>query len=109
MSFSTLNALSPLDGRYASKLSNLRTYMSEYGYMHRRVQVEIAWFIALSDANFKEFPPLSSASRDYLHQLVAQFSEADGQAIKDISKPMASLCILLAPAKTSTIPVKLCN
>lgn len=86
MSFSTLNALSPLDGRYASKLSNLRTYMSEYGYMHRRVQVEIAWFIALSDANFKEFPPLSAKSREYLQQLVANFSEADGQAIKDIEK-----------------------
>lgn len=86
MSFSTLNALSPLDGRYASKLSNLRTYMSEYGYMHRRVQVEIAWFIALSDANFKEFPPLSAKSREYLQQLIANFSEADGQAIKDIEK-----------------------
>jgi adenylosuccinate lyase len=60
--------------------------MSEYGYMHRRVQVEIAWFIALSDANFKEFPPLSAKSREYLQQLVANFSEADGQAIKDIEK-----------------------
>lgn len=86
MSFSTLNALSPLDGRYASKLSNLRNYMSEYGYMHRRVQVEIAWFIALSDANLKEFPSLSQQARDYLHQLVAQFSEVDGQAIKEIEK-----------------------
>ena len=50
---SHITALSPLDGRYAAKLSHLRPIMSEYGYMHRRVQVEIAWFIALSDAGFE--------------------------------------------------------
>ncbi|HRM94097.1 MAG TPA: adenylosuccinate lyase, partial [Alicycliphilus sp.] len=49
MSLSTITALSPLDGRYAAKLSALRPIMSEHGYMHRRVQVEVAWFIALSD------------------------------------------------------------
>ena len=53
MSLSTITALSPLDGRYASKLAALRPIMSEHGYMHRRVQVEIAWFIALSDAGFE--------------------------------------------------------
>ena len=47
MSFSTVSALSPLDGRYAAKLPALRTLMSEPGYMHRRVQVEVAWLIAL--------------------------------------------------------------
>ena len=55
MSFSTISALSPLDGRYAGKLAALRPLMSEKGFMHRRVQVEIAWFIALSDAGFAEF------------------------------------------------------
>ena len=59
----TVNALSPLDGRYANKLSALRPLMSEQGYMHRRVQVEIAWFIALSDAGFAEFKPLSPGAR----------------------------------------------
>ena len=49
MGLSALTALSPLDGRYAAKLATLRPFMSEFGYMHRRVQVEIAWFIALSD------------------------------------------------------------
>jgi adenylosuccinate lyase len=81
-----LLALSPLDGRYAPKMASLRPLMSELGYMHRRVQVEIAWFIALSDAGFAEFQPLSAASRDYLHGLVADFSADDGQAIKDIEK-----------------------
>ena len=47
---SPISALSPLDGRYAGRLGQLRPFMSELGYMHRRVQVEIAWFIALSDA-----------------------------------------------------------
>ena len=52
------------DGRYAAKLAALRPIMSEHGYMHRRVQVEMAWFIALSDAGFAEFkPPLSRSAR----------------------------------------------
>ncbi|HAL38195.1 MAG TPA: adenylosuccinate lyase [Polaromonas sp.] len=86
MSFSPINALSPLDGRYASKLSQLRPLMSEQGYMHRRVQVEVAWFIALSDAKFAEFKPLSPGARTYLLGLVKNFSEADAGAIKDIEK-----------------------
>jgi adenylosuccinate lyase len=60
--------------------------MSEQGYMHRRVQVEIAWFIALSDAGFAEFKPLSAGARTYLMGLVKNFSEADAVAIKDIEK-----------------------
>lgn len=83
---SPLNALSPLDGRYASKLANLRPLMSERGYMHRRVQVEIAWFISLSDAGFTEFKPLSPGARTYLMGLVKNFSDADALAIKTIEK-----------------------
>jgi len=86
MSFSTINALSPLDGRYAGKLSQLRPLMSEQGYMHRRVQVEVAWFIALSDAKFAEFKPLSPGARTYLLGLVKNFSENDAMAIKEIEK-----------------------
>ncbi len=86
MSFSPINALSPLDGRYAAKLGQLRPLMSEQGYMHRRVQVEVTWFMALSDANFTEFKPLSPGARTYLLGLVRNFSEADASAIKDIEK-----------------------
>ena len=86
MSLSTLNVLSPLDGRYAAKLSALRPIMSEYGYMHRRVQVEVAWFMALSDAGFAEFKPLTTGARAYLLGLVKNFSEADCAAIKDFEK-----------------------
>ncbi len=86
MSFHTVTALSPLDGRYAAKLSTLRPLMSEQGYMHRRVQVEICWFMALSDAGLQEFKPLSHAARAYLLGLVRDFSTDDALAIKEIEK-----------------------
>ncbi len=85
-SLSALTALSPLDGRYAAKTAALRPLLSEFGLMHRRVQVEVEWFIALSDAGFDEFRPLSEAARGLLRGLVVRFSEADAQAIKDIEK-----------------------
>ena len=81
-----LTALSPLDGRYAGRLAALRPLMSEFGLMQRRVQVEVEWFIALSDAGFGEFAPLAEASRATLRALVQAFSEADAQAIKDIER-----------------------
>ena len=86
MSFSTVSALSPLDGRYAAKLSALRPLVSEQGYMHRRVQVEVAWFVALSDCGFAEFKPLSPGARTYLLGLVKNFSDTDAMAIKEIEK-----------------------
>jgi len=86
MNLSALSALSPLDGRYAAKVAALRPLLSEFGLMHRRVQVEIEWFIALSDAGLPELPPLSEASRMFLRSLVTHFSESDAQAIKDIEK-----------------------
>jgi adenylosuccinate lyase len=86
MTLSLLSALSPLDGRYASKLGALRPLLSEYGLMHHRVRVEVEWFIALSDAGFAEFAPLSEAARGLLRSLVVRFSESDARAIKDIEK-----------------------
>jgi adenylosuccinate lyase len=86
MTLSTLSALSPLDGRYAAKVDALRPLLSEYGLMHRRVQVEVEWFISLSDAGFAEFTPLTEASRGLLRSLAVRFAEADAQAIKDIEK-----------------------
>jgi adenylosuccinate lyase len=83
---SAVAALSPLDGRYHNRLGALRPFMSELGYMHRRVQVEIAWFIALSDAGFAEFKPLTPGARTYLLNLVKNFSADDALAIKTIEK-----------------------
>jgi adenylosuccinate lyase len=86
MDLSALTALSPLDGRYAAKVAALRPLLSEFGLMHRRVQVEVEWFIALSDAGFAEFKPLSDGARAHLRALVSGFSVVDAQAIKDIEK-----------------------
>ncbi|MBI5259852.1 MAG: adenylosuccinate lyase [Burkholderiales bacterium] len=86
MTISTLSTLSPLDGRYAARMTALRPLMSEFGLMHRRVQVEVEWFIALSDAGFAEFAPLAEATRGYLRSLVHRFGDADARAIKDIEK-----------------------
>ena len=52
MQLSHLSALSPLDGRYATKTDVLRPILSEAGFMHHRVKVEVAWLIALSEAGF---------------------------------------------------------
>ncbi len=86
MNFPTVTALSPLDGRYAAKLQTLRPLMSEQGYLHRRVQVEIVWLIALSDSGMPQFKPLSSGARKYLMTRVEQFSTDDALAIKEIEK-----------------------
>ncbi len=86
MNPSPLSALSPLDGRYAAKVAALRPLLSEFGLMQRRVQVEVEWFIALSDAGLAEFAPLTPASREFLRGLTQGFSEADAQAIKDIER-----------------------
>jgi adenylosuccinate lyase len=86
MKLSALTALSPLDGRYASKVDALRPLLSEFGLMHARVKVEIEWFIALSDLGLAEFPALSQADRGWLRELVASFDEPAAQAIKDIEK-----------------------
>ncbi|MBC3861042.1 adenylosuccinate lyase [Undibacterium jejuense] len=84
MSLSSLSALSPLDGRYAAKVDALRSTLSEAGFMHHRVKVEISWLQALSQAGFDEIKPFSTAANALLDKLAAEFSEADAQRIKDI-------------------------
>ena len=81
---SPLSALNPLDGRYGGKTASLRQWFSEAALLRCRVQVEIAWFIALSDAGLKQFKPIPQAERELLAQRLAQFSLADAQSIKNI-------------------------
>lgn len=83
---SPLNALSPLDGRYAIKSDALRATLSEAGFMAHRVEVEIAWLIGLSDAGLPELPPFTPAARAVLAGLVHDFSEADAARIKAIER-----------------------
>lgn len=84
MPLTALNALSPLDGRYASKTDALRPILSEAGFMHHRVKVEIAWLIALSEAGFTEIQTFSASARQLLEKLASDFTEADAQRIKEI-------------------------
>ena len=84
MPLSSLSALSPLDGRYASKTDKLRPILSEAGFMHHRVKVEIAWLQALSQAGFAEIKPFSAAANALLDKLASEFSEADAARIKEI-------------------------
>lgn len=83
---SQLNALSPLDGRYASRGDALRGLLSEAGFMAHRVEVEVAWLVALSDAGLPELPAFSQEAHARLQQLVRDFSEADAARIKDIER-----------------------
>jgi len=83
---SQLNALSPLDGRYATRGDALRGLLSEAGFMAHRVEVEVAWLIALSDAGLPELPVFSESARARLQQLVRDFSESDAARIKDIER-----------------------
>ena len=80
----TLNALSPIDGRYASKVDPLRTWLSEAAFMHHRVKVEVHWLIALSKSGLAEMPTFRDGSEQKLLKIVEQFSENDAQRIKEI-------------------------
>ncbi len=83
---SQLSAISPIDGRYRSKVQELAPYFSEYGLFKYRVWVEIEYFIALSQLDLEQFPSISSTDDDFLKGLYLNFSEADAQQIKDIEK-----------------------
>lgn len=84
MPLTELSALSPLDGRYASKTDALRPLLSEAGFMHHRVKVEIAWLLALSEAGLDELKPFSAESQALLRKLAAEFTEQDAARIKAI-------------------------
>lgn len=85
MQLDALTALSPLDGRYAAKVEALRPIFSEYGLMHRRVQVEIAWLLALADEpGIAELPAFDAAARAKLQAIADGFATADAARIKQI-------------------------
>ena len=81
---STLSALSPLDGRYASKTDALRPWLSEAAFMKQRVRVEVHWLIALSQAKLPDFPSFSQSAEKVLLALVENFSDTDAERIKAI-------------------------
>ena len=85
MPFTMLTALSPLDGRYASKVDALRPQFSEYGLIRRRLQVEIEWLKALAaESHFAEIPAFSPATVAALDALVANFEPQHAAEVKEI-------------------------
>jgi adenylosuccinate lyase len=80
-----LTALSPLDGRYARQLEPLRRDLSEFGLMHHRVEVEIAWLLRLADDPAIEgIGPFSAAARSTLLALSKTFGAVDASRVKAI-------------------------
>ncbi|ARD28214.1 MULTISPECIES: adenylosuccinate lyase [Acinetobacter calcoaceticus/baumannii complex] len=82
-----LTALSPLDGRYASKCDALRPFLSEFGLIHARVTVEVRWLQALSNRpEIVEVAPFSNETNAALDAIVSNFSEEDANRIKEIER-----------------------
>ncbi|PKO53046.1 MAG: adenylosuccinate lyase, partial [Betaproteobacteria bacterium HGW-Betaproteobacteria-20] len=85
MSLTTLNALSPLDGRYQSKLDALRPCFSEYALIKHRAWVEVEWLKALAAARgLQEIAPFSADAINELNDAITHFSEADASQVKAI-------------------------
>ncbi len=85
MKLSALTALSPVDGRYGNKTTELRPFVSEYGLIHHRVIVEIEWLKALADhPAITEVPAFSNEAIELLNNIMSDFSETDAQRVKDI-------------------------
>ena len=82
-----LTAISPIDGRYASKVEAFRPIFSEFGLIRYRVEVEVRWLQALAKhPQIIEVPELSDVATELLNHIVNNFSEDDAQRIKDIEK-----------------------
>ena len=85
MALSSLTALSPLDGRYSSKVESLRQYFSELALIRYRMLIEIEWLQALAaEPVLLEVPEFSAATVKELDAIVTGFSEPDGAAVKTI-------------------------
>ncbi|MFD1014494.1 adenylosuccinate lyase [Winogradskyella rapida] len=86
MALSALNAISPIDGRYRSKVEKLKDYFSEEALIKYRVLVEIEYFIALCELPLPQLEPVSASVFEDLRAIYKNFTAEDAQAIKDIEK-----------------------
>jgi len=86
MSLDTLNAISPIDGRYRNKVDVLGKYFSEKALIKYRVLVEIEYFIALCEIPLPQLNDINTSIFDDLRAIYENFSTEDAQAIKDIEK-----------------------
>lgn len=80
-----LKALSPLDGRYASRLAPLKDLFSEFGLIKHRVEIEVRWLEQLARTpQIQEVPPLTDDACAFLDHIVADFSVTDAEQVKAI-------------------------
>jgi adenylosuccinate lyase len=86
MSIHSLKAITPIDGRYASKTSSLISYFSEEALIKYRVQVEIEYFIALVELKLPQLSGFNTSLFSELRTIYTHFSTDDAQQIKDIEK-----------------------
>ncbi|NOT69094.1 MAG: adenylosuccinate lyase [Methylophilaceae bacterium] len=85
MELTSLNALSPLDGRYQAKLDPLRPYFSEYALIRFRALVEIEWLKALAaEPTLAEIAPFSAYTLEELDTKISRFGEAEAEQVKTI-------------------------
>ncbi|MBZ9610570.1 adenylosuccinate lyase [Rheinheimera maricola] len=87
MQLNALTAISPVDGRYGSKTTDLRNYFSEFGLIKYRVMVEVRWLqqlAAISEIN--EVAPLSASANQLLNDIVDNFNVADAERVKEIER-----------------------
>jgi adenylosuccinate lyase len=86
MNLNELTAVSPIDGRYRSKLKELAPYFSEFALIRYRVWVEVEYFIYLNETGLKPLSPLSAAQVDGLRALYLNFTEEDALEVKTIEQ-----------------------
>jgi adenylosuccinate lyase len=86
MSLNKLNAISPIDGRYRSKVENLADYFSEEALIKYRVRVEIEYFIALCEIPLPQLSSFDTSKFENLRKIYTEFSSEDALAIKEIEK-----------------------
>ena len=87
MQLNALTAISPVDGRYGSKTTDLRQYFSEFGLIKYRVTVEVRWLQQLAaTAGITEVPTLSAEANQVLDNIVDNFNLDDAQRVKDIER-----------------------
>jgi adenylosuccinate lyase len=86
MELNSLTAISPIDGRYRKVTNELAPYFSEFGLIKYRVQVEIDYFILLSQQDLPQLPKLFAIQVENLKAIYQNFSFADAEIIKETEK-----------------------
>ena len=97
MNITQLNAISPIDGRYRNKITQLANYFSEEALIKYRVLLEIEYFIALCDIPLPQLSGFDKTIFPELKKVYKNFSSEDAQKIKDIEKVNPQTLVAACP------------